>query len=232
MEGLVQERDHQLAGSQIECNHLQRALQQADEMARHEHQQLQKTIIQLQAKVSHLEEARQMARRGLEEHLIAGQWSPPVSVASTVSSAQPCLPHSESISLENLHVTVPNELPSPDRESVQSLDPSIGAPPCDSPTSGTSSASLYIRSDSDKGLASITGHRSMNKDKEETQSLIPLAGSFTSQMSVRSTETSSSGMLDSDTHLPFLYQVRPLSPGSTSSDSCVSADVNHPLVVS
>ncbi|XP_033624201.1 RUN domain-containing protein 3B-like [Asterias rubens] len=233
MEGLVQERDHHLAGSQIECKHLQRALKQADEMARHEHQQLQKTIIQLQAKITHLEEARHMSRRGLEEHLIAGQWSPPVSASSMVTSSQPCLPRrSESISLENLHVTVPNELPSPDGESVQSLDPSIGAPPCDSPTSGTSSASLYNRSDSDKGLAFITGQRSMAKDKEETQSLIPLAGSFTSQMSVRSTETNSSGMLDSDTHLPFLYQARPLSPGSTSSDSCVSADVNHPLVVS
>ena len=68
---------------------------------------------------------------------------------------------------------------------MQSLDPSIGAPPCDSPTSGTSSASLYNRSDSDKGLAFITGQRSMAKDKEETQSLIPLAGSFTSQVSLK-----------------------------------------------
>ena len=56
-----------------------------------------------------------MSRRGLEEHLIAGQWSPPVSASSMVTSSQPCLPRrSESISLENLHVTVPNELPSPD----------------------------------------------------------------------------------------------------------------------
>ncbi|XP_038078649.1 RUN domain-containing protein 3B-like [Patiria miniata] len=226
LEDTIQQRDRQLASSKTECKHLQQALKHTDQMARHEHQQLQKTIIQLQAKVVELEEARQMARVSLEKHLIKGQWNPPAPGSDVTPSTLALLDQPESISLDNLHLALlPNEMPSPDEESVRSLDQSYSSRQCDSPspTSAASSSSLYVRSDSDRG------QRSIQRDKEETQSLIPLAGSFTSQMSVRSTETSSSGMLDSDTHL---YRVRPMSPGSVSSDSCVSSDVNQPLVVS
>ncbi|XP_022105566.1 RUN domain-containing protein 3B-like isoform X2 [Acanthaster planci] len=212
LEDTMQQKDHQLSSSKKECKHLQQALKHTDQMARQEHQQLQRTIMQLQAKVAELEEARQMARVSLEKHLIKGQWSPPIVGSEGATSHLDLLDQTETISLDNLHLALlpneSNEMPSPDGESVQSLDQSYSSRQCDSPspTSGTSSASLYVRSDSDK--SGVTGQRSIHKDKEETQSLVPLAGSFTSQ------------------------RVRPMSPGSASSDSCVSSDVNQPLVVS
>lgn len=200
----------------------QKELQLTD--GRRKIQTLEAMVTHLQEQVASLKEAQLISRRELEEHLIAGQWQLQERIRpSSVRTDQDEIAL-DSISSQHSPVT-PN-----DQSSVQSFDPTSSIHQRSiSPMSSCSGLSSTTEGGGDSNRPNpYSIPRLARREKEETASLIALAGSFTSQMSaisVRSTETNSSGISENQPHV-----IRTLSPDSLSAVSFASAAEASPML--
>ncbi|XP_070547092.1 RUN domain-containing protein 3B-like [Ptychodera flava] len=185
LEELVRLRESQLLESQKQQQRLIKQIEDIDIQARAERQQFETVILELQEQLFLVTES---PRKQLENHL-TGQWQ-------TVDRQKRAnLPM---IAMENIKASIemiPAEqmVPHTDIESIQSLEQSNSDVPLPSPTSISST---------DKHAELRNMIRELQRDKEETPSLVPLTGSLTSQVSLKSAEinlhSSSSSVVSSD----------------------------------
>nr|XP_054751340.1 RUN domain-containing protein 3B-like [Lytechinus pictus] len=182
-------------------------------------QTLENLVIQLQEQVASLKEAQLISRRELEEHLIAGQWPLKDRIRTcTVRTDQ------DEIALDSIS----SQLSPLDQSSIQSFGPPSVHQRSISPISSSSGISATEGS-GDPRTVPYSIPRFARKEKEETPSLVALAGSFTSQLSavsVRSNETNSSGMSENQP----VNLARNLSPDSLSAVSFASASEASPML--
>ncbi|XP_785586.3 RUN domain-containing protein 3B [Strongylocentrotus purpuratus] len=186
-------------------------------------QTLENMVIQLQEQVASLKEAQLMSRRELEEHLIAGHWPLQERIRPSAERTD-----QDEIALDSISSQLSPGLSPLDQSSIQSFDPSSVHQRSISPVSSSSGIST-AEGAVDPRTVPYTIPRFARKEKEETPSLIALAGSFTSQlsaMSVRSNETNSSGISENQ---PVIL-ARNLSPDSLSAVSFTSASEASPML--
>ncbi|XP_071477153.1 RUN domain-containing protein 3B-like isoform X1 [Diadema antillarum] len=208
LEDVVNQREQQLAES------------------RRRIQSLESMIMHLTEQVASLKEAQLMSRRELEEHLIAGQ-------LQHQERTHPIMMRTEQdeIALDSISGLHHPRLSSTslDQSSLQSIDQTNVVQRSVSPVSTQSGVST-VEGGGDTKTVPYSIPRLGRKEKEDTPSLIALAGSFTSQISaisVRSTETSSSGVSENQ---PPLTNARTLSPDSLSAVSFASTSEASPML--
>ncbi|XP_077997011.1 RUN domain-containing protein 3B-like [Glandiceps talaboti] len=209
LEELVRLRESQLLESQRQQERLIRQIEDIDIQARLERQQFETVILELQEQLFSLKDT---PRRELESHLTS-QWR------SITSSARQTAPD---IAMEDITANIQvmkteKLLINTDGESLQSLDQSGSDVPLPSPTSITSSTDRQIELRND-------GIRVLRRDKEDTPSLVPLTGSLTSQVSLKSVEinlgsSTSSGRLSDNPSQSALQPVTKATNQDLASDT-------------
>ncbi|XP_071941283.1 RUN domain-containing protein 3B-like [Antedon mediterranea] len=173
--------------------------------------QLENVILELQDQIGYWKDAHLASRKELEEHLTTGHWRLRRDNSGGPSIAM------DFVTMNAAGSTIDIETYG---ESVHSLEP----PTSPSETSPMSSNSLTLLID--KSIDSTCG---IKTKKEETPSLVPLAGSFTSQFSVKSdnvftSSTSSANLIDGHVSqtLPKLSETGSISSAVSLADSLLS----------
>ncbi|XP_072017064.1 RUN domain-containing protein 3B-like isoform X1 [Amphiura filiformis] len=225
LEEIIGHKEKGIGDALQEIQRYQQTMRILEQQARHDRQYWEKLVLDLQDQIASLKEAQMVSRRELEEHLISGH-SPRVSNVGTYTDPEIALDKLENMVLEVM----------PDNDSLQSggeLSPdgttSIGSP---EHSSLTSSVRTDDQRSEDRYASAGSLQVSQKLEKEPTPSLVPLAGSFSSQMSLRSSETnwSSSANVHVGDATNTYSQTNPLQDGaSVSSESGVSSGEGQPL---
>ncbi|XP_033099270.1 RUN domain-containing protein 3B-like [Anneissia japonica] len=211
LEERLQASNDQLNDALMQVKVAQETVKKMEERSKGERLQLENVIIELQDQIGYLKDAHLASRKELEEHLTTGHWHLRRDHSGQAIAMDYVTMNTGSSSIDT----------GADGVSLQSLEP----PTSPSQISPTSSNSLTLL------LGKRVDERPMRETKEETPSLVPLAGSFTSQFSVKSNDnvftssTSSSANLQ-DGHasqtLPKLSESGSISSAVSLADSLLS----------